>query len=326
MTLPGARSPAKCYTIAVRWVGAVIFLAGCSGVSLTPNRSIPSDIAFDRVSPALHAKQDLLYVTDDKSIDVYTYPRAGFVRSFTGTGSGNANGACVDSAGNVYVNYSNGPTVEYPHGDSKPVKSWNLHSSPVGCAVDPMTGNLAVANPVASSPYGGHGFIWVWNKATGKVHSYTSRKFRSPIWCGYNTVGDLFIEGYARDGGKTLLTLFELPRGAASLKRIAIGVTGGASGVQYDGRYLTIGADDKIYQLRVTDSKAKIVATTTLSWSGHQWNAQNYFVVTRGKSEGRRVVSTIGLVGFFKYPAGGEKTKLIRPHNAYAAVVSFAQK
>ncbi len=307
-------------------MGAIVFLSGCGGGSLSPVGSSAFHEAVHGASPELHAKQDLLYVTDDSSIDVYTYPRGEPVRSFYGAGSGYANGACVDSTGNVYVNFSYGATVEYPHGSAKPIKSWNVYSSPVGCAVDPTTGNLAVANPIASSPYGGHGFIWVWDKATGETQYYTARNFNSPVWCGYDNAGNLFIEGYARHEGKTHLALFELPRSGASLKQIATSVTGGASGVQYDGTYLTIGADNKIYRLRIKGSKADVIGTTRLSWSGHQWNAHNYFVVTKGTRQGRRVVSTIGLVGFFKYPAGGEKTKLIRPNNAYSAVVSFAQK
>ena len=83
---------------------------------------------------------------------------------------------------------------------------------------------------------------------------------------------------------KNHLRLFELPRGGASLKNIAISVTGGATGVQYDGKYLTIGASDNIYQLRIKGSKAKVVGTTTLTG----WSAKSYFIVVKGRRQGRQ--------------------------------------
>jgi hypothetical protein len=267
--------------------------------------------------------QDLLYVPDDDLVDVYTYPQGDLLQSFYGYGSGYSDAACVDSAGNVYVTFSYGSIVEYPHGGSDPIDSSYTGGAAQGCTVDPTTGSVAVANPSGSSPTFGHGFIWVWNKAGSGYHYYFSRNFKEPIWCGYDNSGNLFIEGYSWHAGKRNLKLFELARGAASLKEIAISATGPATGVQYDGKYLTIGAGDNIYQLRVKGSKAKVVGTTTLSG----WTARSYFVVVKRTRQGRQVVPTAGAeIGLFNYPAGRDATKTITVNDAYSAVVSLAQK
>ncbi len=271
-------------------------------------------------------KSDLLYVTDSgyDLIDVYTYPRGNLVGSFHGYGSGYPVSLCVDSSGNVYVTFNYGAIVEYAHGGTEPINSWNNFSSPVGCSVDPTTGNLAVAN-FENNLSGGKGYVWIWDKATGKGQGYSYRHFSAPYWCGYDDAGNLFIEGYFRRHGRGHLGLVELPSGDTSLKNILISVDGNASGVQYDGEYVTIGSGDNIYQLRISRSRAKVVGTTTLATSsGNPWN---YFVVSRGNIQGSRVVATFGsLAGYFNYPGGGGATKIFQLGQPTSAAVSFAKK
>ena len=313
---------------AFRWalIGAGLFLAACGGGgSVSPVGSPALRQATHGASSNLRnpSDQDLLYVPDDDLVYVYAYPQGDLLQSFYGYGSGYTNAACVDPTGNVYITFNYGSIAEYPHGGSDPIGSSYTGGDAEGCTVDPTTGNVAVANPSGSSPTFGHGFVWVWNKAAGGYHFYSSRNFKEPIGCGYDSSGNLFIEGYSWHSSKKNLRLFELPRGAASLKRIAISVTGGATGVQYDGKYLTIGAGDSIYQLRIKGSKADVVGTTTLSG----WSARSYFVVVKGHGQGRQVVSTSGsAVGLFDYPAGGDPTKTITVNETYSAVVSLAQR
>lgn len=310
-----------------RWAfisAGLIFLTACGGGSVSPGGSPALRQAMHGASSDLRhpSDQDLLYVPDDNLIDVFSYPQGDLVQSFYGYGSGYADAACVDSGGNVYITFSYGSIVEYPHGGSDPIGSSYTGGAAEGCTVDPMTGNVAVANPSGSSPTFGHGFVWVWNKPTGGYHYYSSRNFKEPIWCGYDNSGNLFIEGYSWHAGKRNLRLFELPRGGASLKNVAISVTGGATGVQYDGKYLTIGAGNNIYQLRIKGSKAKVVGTTTLTG----WSARSYFVVVKGRRQGRQAVSTTGSeIGLFNYPAGGDATKTITVNDAFSAVVSLAR-
>ena len=91
--------------------------------------------------------------------------------------------------------------------------------------------------------------------------------------------------------------------------------------MQYDGKYLTIGASDNIYQLRIKGFKAKVVGTTTLTG----WSAKSYFIVVKGRRQGRQTVSTTGAqVGVFNYPVGGDPTETITVNDAFSAVVSLA--
>jgi hypothetical protein len=314
-------------------IGIILF-AGCAGGPVTP--AARSDVQ----SPARHASgilpqakgRDLLYVTANDLIYVYTYPRGKLVGSFYGSGSGDPLGLCVDSGGNVYVTFEYGDTVEYAHGSTEPIQDWNVFSSPLGCSVDPTTGNLAVANP-QNNLSGGKGFVEVWNRATGSGQGYSYPHFSEPLWCGYDNAGNLFIEGIFSRAGHSHPGLVELPKGGTALqninvKDIAFGGGGGLTGVQYDGKHLTIGFSDTIDQLRIRRSKAEVVGTTTISTpSGSSWSAENYFAVTRGKTQAAHLVAPIGpFVGFFDYPSGGDATKVCRQTSPVSAVVSFAQK
>src|SRR5579863_1388101 len=96
----------------------------------------------------------LLYVSDTVTGDVYvfSYPKGKLVQTLTGFAD--PAGECVDATGNVFVaNTGSSNVLEYAHGGSSPIAT--LDDSGyfrVGCAVDPVTGNLAVSNfPESSS-------------------------------------------------------------------------------------------------------------------------------------------------------------------------------
>jgi hypothetical protein len=110
--------------------------------------------------------ENLLYVSSSSGfsgiVRVYSYPhgrRVGALTSLTYAG-----GECVDSAGDVFIVEFSGPSsagstvYEYAHGGSTPIATLADPGSGFGCAVDPTTGNLAVANTSdASNPDHGYG-------------------------------------------------------------------------------------------------------------------------------------------------------------------------
>lgn len=107
--------------------------------------------------------QDLLYVTNTKTVTVYSYPkgklegtlRVGYL----------PHGECVDKKGDVFVtNLDNAQIVEYAHGGKKPILVLHSPSSdPAGCAIDPTTGDLAVS----SLGFGPYGSVAIYKRARG---------------------------------------------------------------------------------------------------------------------------------------------------------------
>src|SRR6202042_651602 len=90
---------------------------------------------------------DLVYISSyANAVYVYSYPAGPLVGTLTGFN--NPIGLCSDAKGNVWVtNASGGNIVEYAHGGTSPIATLqDSGQTPEDCAVDPTTGNLAVAD------------------------------------------------------------------------------------------------------------------------------------------------------------------------------------
>src|SRR5579883_651707 len=128
---------------------------------------------------------DLIYVSSFYSgeVDVYTYPEGKFVGASTGLWQ--PAGECVDKSGDVFVVTQGSPSseasniYEYAHGGSVPIAVLSDPGYAVGCAVDPASGNLAVANPDdTSNPYyHDQGDVAVYARAQGQPKMYYSALF-----------------------------------------------------------------------------------------------------------------------------------------------------
>src|SRR5262249_50697935 len=95
-------------------------------------------------------KQWLLYVSDGSSgtVDVYNYRvRAGKLYGQI-TGFSAPYGQCVDKSGNVYIaDLGSSKIYEFAHGGTTPIATaTDDYGFPIGCSVDPTTGNVAVSN------------------------------------------------------------------------------------------------------------------------------------------------------------------------------------
>ena len=80
-------------------------------------------------------------------------------------------GQCTDKSGNVFITqFEASEVTEYAHGGTNPTKTLDTPGvNPVGCSVDPKTGNLAVANFISDNYPGG---ILVFAHATGTPKEY----------------------------------------------------------------------------------------------------------------------------------------------------------
>jgi hypothetical protein len=139
---------------------ATVFLAGCGGAQtgIPLSGSTQSATSLSRQSGKSWMKRDashgdLLYVSSiwTNDVYVYSYPKGSLVGTLTGFQ--NVSDLCSDSSGDVFVTngygeYSGGGyLLEYAHGGTSPIATFRESQYvPQDCAVDPTTGNIAVAN------------------------------------------------------------------------------------------------------------------------------------------------------------------------------------
>src|SRR5579863_4848905 len=177
----------------VRTIGALavpVLLAACGGSSaqsgaVPPNPRQPTALSGTRLAPGA-SSGDLLYVSDVSSGRVYvlSYPAGQLVTTLLGVHF--PFGLCVDRSGNVYVADQGGRQVlEYAHGGTEPIGSWEDTQYPDSCSVDPVTGNLAVANE--------SGNVSVYPRGKKQPTIYTTPFV--PWFAAYDDAGNLFASG-----------------------------------------------------------------------------------------------------------------------------------
>jgi hypothetical protein len=265
----------------------------------------------------------LLYISEFGISDVYVYDyQTGDEVGELG-GFDNPAGQCVDKKGDVYLTTeagSEGSIVEYTHGGANPIKTLSAVGHPIGCSIDPTTGNLAVDEGLP----GGASGIQVWNKASGAPAEYSSISACNEMWSpGYDNQGNLYVEGdeYAR-------SVCELPARGNALESVSINRTINFPGsVMWDGKYITFTDqsyenETGLYRARRTRRGALAVVGITLlsdSCYGNQADVVQPFIVGKkntpaNKEESTAVVganvayycSTEGRFDYWAYPAGGQ--------------------
>lgn len=303
-------------------------LTACNASLQTPP---PAESTRSWMSPAAKSS-DLLYVTDEGNYHVYVYDYpSGTLVGTLDTAYGSPTGLCVDKKGNIFITEYNGQEVlEYKHGGTNPIASLYDPGQPIGCAIDPTTGNLAVANEM--SPSGGYGNIAIYANAKGEPKTYQDTSaLELPYWCAYDNAGNLFIDGdYIKSGFKFVFV--EMPKGSSgTFRTLSLAYPPGSpGGVQWDGKYITLGSatsqNGLIFQLTVSGSTVTVVNTTMLDGFNRM---PTYWVLNSGNTKGRLgnpVIATSGAdIGVFHYPKGGSATKTFTQNYPWSAVVSKAK-
>jgi hypothetical protein len=247
----------------------------------------------------------LLYITDGGNsgggyVSVYSYPHGHLVGTLTGLD--NPDGSCVDRLGDVFITDVNaGDIVEYTHGGTTPIKTLSDGSSrgPVGCAIDSVTGNLAVANV--------DGSVGVYRKARGNPTFYYFTHEGDAYFCGYDDSGNLFVDGLSYHYLNEGFQFAELPRRKTTFEVITINETVESPGqVQWDGKYIAVGDAEQrlVYRVDVIGSSGTVKQTVQLTDGG-----ANAFLI-----RGRRLIDAsyfYGAVEYYRYPAGGSPRRVI---------------
>jgi hypothetical protein len=229
------------------------------------------------MDPDAKNTQYLLYVSDQPEgmVNVYAYRSRGGHLMGQLAGFDFPYGECLDTSGNVYVaDFASADIVEYAHGGKDPIKTLSdSYGYPIGCSVDPKTGNLAVANfeGLGSTCMGG---IVIYQNASGSGTLYQDKDFNYYWPPGYDSQGNLFVEGRKKEKNKGKTGIAEIAAGGQKL--VTLPLTGGKiefpGGMQWDGHYITAtdqayqgGHLSGIYRLAVTSSNAKVVDSSELS-------------------------------------------------------------
>jgi hypothetical protein len=278
------------------------------------------------MNPDAKGKPQLLYVSDqgNDTIEVYDYKTG--VMEGTLTNVDLPFGQCVDKAGNVYIAlFGDSLVVEYAHGGSSQIKTLvDYYGTPIGCSVDPTTGNLAVSNYANQN---GHASVLVYPAASGTATSYTSTKF--PYWWppAYDNKGNLYIEGETASGtyGAAVLS-----KGDSRLKTLSLPYTiHFSAGAVWDGKYVGLtdqefnGNYTTIYQTRFSGTTGTEVGSTGLAdtCDGYGSGASGvdviepYIAINTANKRRKTVIGgnvwCRARFDFWKYPAGGNPAKAL---------------
>ncbi len=282
---------------------AVAFLAGCGAQFPASNGLLPAAGQSGKPAPKGGA---LLYISDTLTSDVYvySYPKGKLVmtlQDFSVPG-----GECVDASGDVFVaNTGDSDIVEYAHGGKTPIaKLKDPGFFPVGCSVDPKSGNLAVTNfPLNGS---GQGDVVIYDRAKGRPkHHYADAVMADMLLCSYDGSGNLFLDGLT---SASAFAFAELPKGGSKLTDITLDRSiASAGGVEWDGTYVAVGdqSTSTIYQFSISGTSGTERGSTQLSGATQIFQ----FWIDGSKLIGPDAGAADA--GIWNYPAGGAPVKTI---------------
>jgi hypothetical protein len=305
----------------------VAMLAGCGVSSLSappPSTGAVSQARLHQPTrrswmDTMASSQALLYVADGEDVHVYTYPQGRLVGTLTGF---IGLGECVDPTGDVFIvsatsdSGGTGIIYEYAHGGVQPIATLDDPTPAFGCAVDPSSGDLAVAGKYSSGSYF-YGDVAVYANAQGNPSMYYSSTFLPFVLCGYDPKGNLYLSTETQYLNQDQLV--RLAAASSNFEEISLNVKlydeGAAPSVQWDGKYMTASSapyrePTYLYRLHITGDSATVVGTTTLSSkknvmkSGQIWIQDNHVL-------GADFFKGKGGVDSWSYPNAGEPRSVV---------------
>jgi hypothetical protein len=259
----------------------------------------------------------LLYVTDASDGDAYavSLPSGKLVGKLTGFDQ--PLGDCVDGKGDVFITSSQSAQVrEYKHGAKQAFNVLNDSGYyPLGCSIDPTSGNLAVTNIIGNGNGSDPGNVAIYKNARGTPKYYADPSIYQYGYCSYDGLGNLYIDGTNPPNDNPQVA--ELPKGSKKFTNITLNQSlGGNNGpaLLWDGTDLAIASQVSgvIYQFQISGSNGTEVGSTQLPGS----SGVNSFWIESGTLYAPVYVDSVGSVNVYPYPGGG------KPSKKYYAVVA----
>lgn len=255
-----------------------------------------------RVAPDKHhhkKKKADQYIADFGLGEVleFNYPKSD---SSIGTISGvsEAQGECTDvlfgsGKKTFWVTASGTDSFEqFKVGGTSPIATLTTTAGePVGCSIDPKTGDLA-----GTMINDGEVVIYTGAKGSGKA---ITTPLIEAFFSGYDASGNLFVDGFNSSGA---FGFVEIPKGSSTAETLSVSNSVEFPGaVQWDGKYITVNDQEAhtIDQYTVSGTTATEKGSVSLSGSSdcdQTWIAKGYVICPdAGNIDGE----------IYKYPAGG---------------------
>ncbi len=146
------------------------------------------------VSPELAKTSRVFFESDVSTNDVYIFRLPDLKLEGTLTGFNKPQGECSDKHGNVYIANTKAYQVrEYSHTGQLLNTYSDTYGNPVGCAVNPVNGNLAVTNIHGLHGAAGQVLIYAGPTSTPKILANPKQYYY--YFAGYAPHGELWVDG-----------------------------------------------------------------------------------------------------------------------------------
>jgi hypothetical protein len=246
-------------------------LSGC-GVGQPPASAPGSTPPY--IAPVAPSKHDVLWVLSLQNeglgdyLVAFSWPQVKRVAALGPLGL--LLGICADEKGDVFV-MSRLPNAvreyAYAAGRIQRIRTLALpHGKPIDCAVDPITGDLAVST--LAGRHGGQG-VDVYNNARGRPVSYKAPNVALYESVTYDQRDDLFVNGHEISPDEP--KLLELAAGATAFTNVALErkIEKTITQLQWIDDRLAISTydDNVIYRAAISAAKAKIIGKTLVCYS-----------------------------------------------------------
>lgn len=302
---------------------AAALIAGCSNGS--SSLSAPSNVTNTGVPfvPVTADKENnkkkkplYQFMTTMGGILAYDYPEnVRPIRQFDGGGSGECADVLYGTAKrDFWVTAPGSESIEEFNVDgSSPIKTLTTSAGePVGCAMNPRNGYLAVTII-------GNGDIVYFPHATGSgIVGHT--QLAEAFYDGYDDNGSLFVDGLNRSGA---FELIDQSPGSHTPETITTSNTVLFPGaVQWDGKYITVTDQEAhaIYRYTVRGTQATLEGTVSLTGSSdctQTWLGSSGLVYCPdgGNNDGE----------VYEYPAGGSPVATLMTGNSADTPSGFVE-
>ncbi len=157
------------------------------------NGNVHPDLRKSWISPDVQRAPRLLFVSDTATDDVDIFTMPDMALKGTITGFNQPQGECSDKHGNIYVaNTQETQVDEYSRIGTLLNTYPDKSGYPVGCAVNPLNGDLAVANV---SSFSGLGHVLLFTSPSSRPTMLINPAQVSYFFLGYDIHGDLWVDG-----------------------------------------------------------------------------------------------------------------------------------
>lgn len=169
------------------------------------------------VSPDVKRAPRLLFVSDDDYNEVFIFTMPAMAVKGVLSGFSEPQGMCSDKQGNIWVaNTGTSQGLKYNRTGTLLATVSDPYGYPVGCAVNPTNGDLALTDIFDFSGAGG---VVVYPGGSGSGTRYSNPSQYEYFFAAYNDDGDLYTDGFSYPS--FVFTISELPAGSSSMHTVS---------------------------------------------------------------------------------------------------------